>query len=87
MAEEVAEKTRHPKVFIGRIRPNELSLVSARLEELRGLCDGASQEQIRSKFQQLVPEYRPSLPDSIPPRSLTPEEEPATVRVAVAVAR
>ncbi|MBI3181706.1 MAG: polysaccharide biosynthesis protein [Myxococcales bacterium] len=87
VAEEVAEKTRHPKIFIGKIRANDLQAVSVKLSELQRLCDGGTPEQVRSKFQEIVPEYQPAVPEPPPPRSPTPEEVAAPARAAVAGAR
>lgn len=55
--EEQAEKTRHPKVFIGRITPHELARVESELGRLRAAVDSGSAAQLRSALTGLVPEF------------------------------
>jgi FlaA1/EpsC-like NDP-sugar epimerase len=55
---ESAEKTRHPKIYVGRLRPHAWDAVQRQLSELeRAAGDGS--ERIRAKLRELVPEYRP----------------------------
>jgi FlaA1/EpsC-like NDP-sugar epimerase len=55
---ESAEKTRHPKIYVGRLRPHAWDAVQRQLSELeRAAGDGP--ERIRAKLRELVPEYRP----------------------------
>jgi len=58
---EVAEKTRHPKIFVGRFRPNAWEAVQQKLAELVEVADGRPQD-VRRKISEIVPEYAPSLP-------------------------
>jgi FlaA1/EpsC-like NDP-sugar epimerase len=55
---EAADKTRHPKIFVGRFRPYEWTRVEAGLERLLGLA-GGSEAAVRGGLRELVPEYRP----------------------------
>jgi FlaA1/EpsC-like NDP-sugar epimerase len=64
---EHADKTKHPKVFIGRIKSHDLSAIS---DGVAALCDLARQghgERLRTALADIVPEYgatraqRPSL--------------------------
>ncbi|MHB8878783.1 MAG: polysaccharide biosynthesis protein, partial [Myxococcaceae bacterium] len=64
VASEQADKTRHPKVFVGRFRPHELDAVNQGLAELRVLADSGSPMQLRAKFREIVPEYSPEAEDS-----------------------
>lgn len=62
VAEESAERTRHPKIFIGRLRPLALEDVVAQLSQLSKLADSGSAEQVRYRLRSLVPEYSPPPP-------------------------
>jgi FlaA1/EpsC-like NDP-sugar epimerase len=65
---ESAEKTRHPKIFVGRFRPHAWETVQRQLAELEKVAgDGA--ESVRAKLRELVPEYRPD-PHAAPPESV-----------------
>lgn len=54
---ECAEKTRHPKVFIGRIKPHEWDSVVRGVEQLLELASRADPDRIRGMLAELVPEY------------------------------
>lgn len=56
--EERAEKTRHPKVFIGRIKPHDLDQVERELARLREAAEGGDPDRVRAAFKGLVPEYQ-----------------------------
>ncbi len=55
--DEHADKTKHPKIFVGRFRPYEAERVRQSLDELHGLSDGSDRDRIRRAFARLVPEY------------------------------
>jgi FlaA1/EpsC-like NDP-sugar epimerase len=57
---EKAAKTRHPKIFVGNLRPHAWPHVERCLERMHQLTDGSSPERIRAAFLELVPEYRPT---------------------------
>lgn len=54
---EHADKTKHPKVFIGRIRPNDWDLVVALLGNLLATANSNDGERVRTALVELVPEY------------------------------
>jgi FlaA1/EpsC-like NDP-sugar epimerase len=58
-ADERRVATPHPKVFCALHRPAELSAVEGLLEALREVLDEPA-DVIRSRLQELVPEYGPS---------------------------
>jgi hypothetical protein len=58
MSDEAAEKTRHPKIFVGRFRPYEWDRVEKGLARLLGLAGGTA-ETVRGGLRELAPEYRP----------------------------
>ncbi|MEI7894376.1 MAG: nucleoside-diphosphate sugar epimerase/dehydratase, partial [Myxococcales bacterium] len=55
-AEEGVDKTRHPKVFVGRIRPHPWDEVSVRVAELEDAAQRGDDAAIRGLFRGLVPE-------------------------------
>jgi FlaA1/EpsC-like NDP-sugar epimerase len=61
---EHADKTKHPKVFIGRIKPHDLETVVAGIDSLLALANGTAMDLVRSALGELVPEYRNARPPS-----------------------
>lgn len=54
---EDADKTKHPKVFIGRIKPHEWDLVVAALGNLLAITSSDDAEKVRAALGELIPEY------------------------------
>ncbi len=54
---EHADKTKHPKVFIGRIKPHDWDHVVAALGNLLSMADSGNAEAVRAALAELVPEY------------------------------
>jgi FlaA1/EpsC-like NDP-sugar epimerase len=61
---ESAEKTRHPKIFVGRFRPSHWDMLQRQLRELGELADRP--KEVRKKFAEIVPEFRPPGPALTP---------------------
>jgi FlaA1/EpsC-like NDP-sugar epimerase len=57
VADEGAQRTRHPKVFVGRFRPYAWEKVQRHVRELADVAESAP-EEVRAKFAEIVPEYR-----------------------------
>ena len=58
VAEEQADKTRHPKIFVGRVRPQPLEWLADELERLGDLVsDQGPDARLRSTLGQRGPEY------------------------------
>jgi FlaA1/EpsC-like NDP-sugar epimerase len=57
LEEEGVERTRHPKVFIGRIRPHPWNHVAERVLELADVAEEGNGDRVREALRQLVPEY------------------------------
>jgi FlaA1/EpsC-like NDP-sugar epimerase len=55
---ESVDKTRHPKIFVGRFRPHPWDFVLRQISELETAA-GAGADAIRAKLREIVPEYRP----------------------------
>jgi FlaA1/EpsC-like NDP-sugar epimerase len=77
LVEEGAERTRHPKVFIGRIRPHAWDDVIRHIDELDHAAQAADGARIRELFARLVPEYQGS--PSTPFVAASPSPAPAPV--------
>ena len=59
LEQEGAERTRHPKIFIGRIAPHPWEEVLSRISALEQAAERGDSECIRGLFQDFVPEYAP----------------------------
>lgn len=57
LEEEQAEKTAHPRIFVGRVRSLDWEEINRHLEDLRELADCPDASQIHDKFKEIVPEY------------------------------
>ncbi len=55
---ERAAKTRHPKIFVGRIPPPDEARVGAQIQELLSLADKHDEAKLRQALAALVPEYQ-----------------------------
>jgi FlaA1/EpsC-like NDP-sugar epimerase len=72
---EHADKTKHPKVLIGRIRSHAWEPVEIGVEALLELAHKADVERVRGALGELVPEYRMARPMSS--KASSPVGEPA----------
>ncbi len=59
---EHADKTQHPKIFIGRIAAADRAAVDAQLAALLAAADRASGDELRAALRALVPEYKAPRP-------------------------
>ncbi len=57
--DEHVDKTIHPQIYVGRLRPHSLEEVRERLALLATLANGADVTAVRAGFKVLVPEYTP----------------------------
>jgi FlaA1/EpsC-like NDP-sugar epimerase len=58
MAEENADKTLHPKIFIGRMSPRPYESVARPIEELLAIADQSTAAAIEERLKQMVPELQ-----------------------------
>jgi FlaA1/EpsC-like NDP-sugar epimerase len=63
-AAEHADKTKHPKVFIGRIKPHEWTHVVQGVDVLLDVAGGTEMDLVRRTLGELVPEYALAHPTS-----------------------
>jgi FlaA1/EpsC-like NDP-sugar epimerase len=83
LAEEGAEKTLHPKVYIGRIKPHPWDDVLRFIAELERAATSPDPHGTREIFARFVPEYQPASLRSAPPAAAT-TTKPSAPRVALA---
>ena len=57
LEQEQADRTRHPRIFIGRLHSQDLGRVRRQVTDLLDLADTASPDDLRAKFKEIVPEY------------------------------
>jgi FlaA1/EpsC-like NDP-sugar epimerase len=70
--EENADKTRHPKIFIGRFKPHAWTEVQRSIEALGALPNNAAETVVRAKLTEIVPEFKPPVePTPLEPRTRT----------------
>ncbi|MDR0964943.1 MAG: polysaccharide biosynthesis protein [Myxococcales bacterium] len=78
LASENATRTRHPKIFIGRLDPRPLADVERALDELLPIAFSAEEptpERMRAALGEIVPEYMPVVPGEAAPASDSPKVE------------
>ncbi len=70
---ENADKTRHPKIFVGRFRPHAWELVQRQLADLAAAAGGRP-DKVRAKLAEIVPEFRPQAahPTPLPATPVVP---------------
>jgi FlaA1/EpsC-like NDP-sugar epimerase len=61
LKEEGVQRTEHPKVFIGQIRPHPWDQVISHIAKLAALIEETDHDRIRDALRALVPEYRSSI--------------------------
>jgi FlaA1/EpsC-like NDP-sugar epimerase len=87
VSEESADKTTHPKIFVGRGIPRELADVTRALTVLTAKLDDCDAATIRGRILDIVPEYTPDQPversvaEHVPRTSAVPEPTRAGARV------
>jgi FlaA1/EpsC-like NDP-sugar epimerase len=59
---EHADKTKHPKIFIGRIKPHDWETVVTGVGQLLSVSDGTAVELVRTALGELIPEYAAARP-------------------------
>jgi FlaA1/EpsC-like NDP-sugar epimerase len=77
---EVADKTKHPKIFIGRIAPTSWNDIQHRVDELAALVDTSDDgDKIRKALHGIVPEYTGAKPAAVPTGEAIGTEKPRRV--------
>jgi len=61
VSSENADKTRHPKIYVGRRRPADDDAVIAAIEGLVARADGKDALTIKGEMRTIVPEYTPDV--------------------------
>ena len=70
ISDEQAQKTQHPKIYIGRTVAESLEVVTAKLNDLKAAVDrGASADVVRERLSSVVPEFTIARAQVSPPAS------------------
>lgn len=64
--EERMSRTKHPKVFVGKLTPVPLEQIEVGLVALRSVIDDTEPTRVRHALQQLIPEMQLSSPELLP---------------------
>jgi FlaA1/EpsC-like NDP-sugar epimerase len=87
-ADERADKTRHPKIFVGRSRPYTWRELVRVMDELAVVAENTDPAAVRARLQQAVPEYQPALPaEASAPAVAGPRQRISTVRNVIPLKR
>jgi FlaA1/EpsC-like NDP-sugar epimerase len=73
LTEEQTSRTRHPRIFIGKINACRPERMRDALERLAMLTENGSEGEIRECLNDLLPEARLHIPDALPEYSGVPE--------------
>ncbi len=63
---ENADRTKHPKIFVGKFRPHSWADVTGYLATLEGVRDPRDADEVRSALRAIIPEYTPPRSESDP---------------------
>ena len=74
--EENVDKTKHPKIFVGRFRPYSIDVVERSLTELHRITEQNDRATLVRAIQALVPEYQPPENSLPPPLASSSELDP-----------
>lgn len=58
LQDEGAEKTRHPRIYVGRLAAQDWETISRQVKDLGRLADVTDPALIHAAFQAIVPEYQ-----------------------------
>lgn len=79
MAEENADKTLHPKIFIGRMSPRPYESVARPIDEMLSSADQLSAAAVEERLRQMVPELQRSSTGAPSPQAdVIPMRRPAS---------
>jgi FlaA1/EpsC-like NDP-sugar epimerase len=76
--EENVDKTKHPKIYVGRFRPQLFAEIERGLSELHRLSDGTDVAAIKRAFKRAVPEYAVAVEDAPPSSDVERASRPST---------
>ncbi len=89
-AEKMA-KTRHEKIYVGKLAPQDLATIDARFSSLQAVADSISRKEVRAALAAIVPEMQDPEQALPPPSSagISPErkESPGSVLPGAAMGK
>jgi FlaA1/EpsC-like NDP-sugar epimerase len=59
LEDEVAQKTQHPKIFIGRLKSGNWTEINSALDDLQAVANCLDSERIVEELKRIVPEFQP----------------------------
>jgi FlaA1/EpsC-like NDP-sugar epimerase len=59
LEDEVAQKTQHPKIFIGRLKSGNWTEINSALDDLAAVANGSDSQRILVELKRIVPEFQP----------------------------
>ncbi|AKV01165.1 UDP-N-acetylglucosamine 4,6-dehydratase [Labilithrix luteola] len=65
--EESVDKTKHPKIYVGKFRPHALSELERAYESLHAVSNGSDVDAVKQAFKEIVPEYKGGVSMTLPP--------------------
>jgi len=76
--EEEANRTRHPKILVGRTIAASPADIDHQLDRLVAAAFDGSAVRVRSELRRLVTDYQPPQRDELPAAAVEPPSSPAT---------
>lgn len=65
--EESVDKTKHPKIYVGRFRPHPLPELERAYDALHVVSNGTDIDAVKQAFKEIVPEYKGGQSMTLPP--------------------
>jgi len=75
--EEHVDKTKHPKIYIGKFRPYDIKTVERSLADLHRIVEANDRAALTTALKELVPEYQPSGSPAAPTSEPSPAPQEA----------
>jgi FlaA1/EpsC-like NDP-sugar epimerase len=86
VADEAAEKTYHPKIFVGRVTGRELEALERQLSALVDAAHTAQRDAVRAALRDIVPEFEDAAEEATAPPARAEASFASTPRLAIAAA-
>jgi FlaA1/EpsC-like NDP-sugar epimerase len=65
LQEECADKTQHPRIFIGRLQARAWDEIDQEVRKLGELARSGNRRLLQASFREIVPEYQPNVPTRV----------------------
>lgn len=81
--DENVDKTKHPKIYVGRFRPYALPEIEKGLNDLHSVSDGGDTMAVKRAFKRIVPEYKAVPNEDVATDAEKPAEDRRTPSAAL----